>query len=82
MKVEIPKITEHCGNPCNILVLEIEDTCPICGAKRGTKRWKGLSYDGSRRLTVDCWENECGHIDRYSNVRRECFNKQEIAANE
>jgi len=71
MIVEIPKMVQHEGFPGNVVKVEIQDTCPKCGAKRGVKRWKGLSYDGSRRLHVDCWENECGHIDTYSEVRTE-----------
>ena len=46
-------------------------TCPKCGAKRGTKVWRGLSYDGSKRLTVDCWRNECDHIDTYQDIVKE-----------
>lgn len=71
MIVEIPKITEHSGYPGNVRQYEISDICQKCGAKRGVRRWRGLSYDGSRRLNVDCWENECGHIDNYSDVRKE-----------
>lgn len=71
MIVEIPNVTEHGGYPGHLRLFEISDNCPQCGAKRGIKQWKGFSYDGSRRLTVDCWENECGHIDYYKNVREE-----------
>lgn len=71
MIVEIPRTQEHAGYPGNVIKVEIADTCPKCGAKRGVKAWKGLSYDGSRRLSVDCWENECGHVDLYSEVRIE-----------
>ena len=68
MIVKIPTVTEHEGYPGYIGYYKIADTCPVCGAKRGIKRWKGLSYDGSRRLSVDCWRNECDHIDIYSDV--------------
>ena len=44
--------------------------CPECGAPRGEPS-KVLSYDGSRRMSVDGWENSCGHVDKYSSVRRE-----------
>lgn len=71
MKVTVPSISEHAGYPSNLITGEISDKCPKCEAKRGVKRWEGLSYDGSRRLNVDCWENECGHIDKYSDVRQE-----------
>jgi hypothetical protein len=71
MIVEVPKIAEHAGYPGNIVRLEISDNCPQCGAMRGKRIWRGLSYDGSRRLNVDCWENECSHVDYYSAVRSE-----------
>ena len=58
------------------MTIEISDTCPKCGAKRGIKQWQGLSYDGSRRLEVDLWINECSHIDKYSEVREEYFNQK------
>lgn len=74
MTVTIPKITEHEGSPFNLITINISDSCPKCGAKRGTKIWDGLSFDGSRRLNVTCWENECGHIDKYSDVREEYYN--------
>ncbi len=73
MVVEIPKIPEHEGNPMNLVIVEISDFCPKCGARRGVRRWTGLSYDGSRRLLVDCWENECGHVDKYSDVVNEFY---------
>ncbi len=74
--VKIPKITEHAGYPGNLMTIQISDKCPKCGGKRATKRWEGLSYDGSRRLIVDCWQNECGHLDLYSEVREEYHNMQ------
>ncbi len=74
MIVEIPKIIEHEGYAGNLIKVTISDKCPKCGKKRGIKRWKGLSYDGSRRLTVDCWANECGHTDKYSDIIEEIKN--------
>lgn len=62
------------------MTIEISDFCPVCGGKRGTPK-KGLSYDGSRRLVVDMWENPCGHIDYYSNVRAE-YQKEQNAINQ
>ncbi|PCJ57326.1 MAG: hypothetical protein COA65_09715 [Rhodospirillaceae bacterium] len=70
MQVTIPKITQHDGYPGNAIIINISDICPVCGEKRGVP-FKGLSYDGSRRLHVDLWQNRCGHIDRYSDVIKE-----------
>lgn len=69
--VEIPSITQHAGYPGNVRKYKISNKCPGCGGKRAVKLWRGLSYDGSRRLNVDCWKNECGHTDRYSDIREE-----------
>lgn len=71
MIVTIPICTQHAGYPGNIKKYQIKDECPKCGKKRGIERWEGPSYDGSRRLYVDCWKNECGHIDTYSEIRKE-----------
>jgi hypothetical protein len=71
MYVEIPKIKDHNGFRHNLVKVEISDSCPVCGSKRGIRRWKGLSFDGSRFFEVDCWENECGHIDKYADVINE-----------
>lgn len=46
--------------------------CPVCGGPRGSVR-RGWSYDGRRKLSVDIWDNPCGHIDKYTNVRKEAF---------
>lgn len=66
---------EHMGIPANRITVEIADHCPKCGAKRGVVRGRGFSYDGSRRLEVDVWQNECRHIDKYSDVRLEALSR-------
>ena len=71
MLVKIPRTSAHGGMPWNLVEVEIVDHCPTCGGPRGGTRWEGLSYDGSRRLKVDCWANACGHVDKYSEVRKE-----------
>lgn len=76
MKVTIPARQQHEG--IFSITVEISDTCPKCGAKRGTKVWDGFSYDGSRRLPVTQWDNECGHIDNYADVRDEVAQAQAI----
>lgn len=71
MKVTIPRAANHYGMVNPTITVEISDKCPKCGAKRGVRIWKGRSYDGRHAIEVDCWENECGHIDFYSDVREE-----------
>ena len=65
MTVTIPSTLEHNGFYSS--TVKILETCPICGERRGDT-YKGISYDGSRRLLVDQWDNPCGHIDKYTDV--------------
>lgn len=44
--------------------------CPKCGAPRGTIK-VGRSYDGSLVLFCDTWQNPCGHVDKYADLRAE-----------
>jgi hypothetical protein len=70
MTVTIPSCEQHEG--IFLMTVTISDYCPKCGKKRGIDTiHKGFSYDGSRRLVVDCWENPCGHVDKYSEIREE-----------
>ena len=68
MTVTIPACAEHWG--VYSVTVEISDLCPVCGGPRG-KKFKGFSYDGSKRLLCDLWKNPCGHVDKYSAVRQE-----------
>jgi hypothetical protein len=68
MIVYIPARTEHEGLYGVYVVIDC--TCPKCGAPRG-EPYLGISYDGSRRLHVDTWQNPCGHVDKYDAVREE-----------
>ena len=70
MRVTIPSCEQHEG--FSSITVTISDYCPKCGKKRGIDTiHKGFSYDGSLRLVVDCWDNPCGHVDMYSEVREE-----------
>lgn len=66
--VRIPACSSHAGFYGRHVTLEW--VCPVCGGPRG-EPVPGISYDGSRRLGVDTWENPCGHVDKYSALRRE-----------
>lgn len=70
--VTIPACVEHHG--LYKIEVELDWVCPKCGGPRG-EVFKTLSYDGSLRMTVDGWHNPCGHIDKYSEVREEVFDK-------
>lgn len=69
--VYIPATNEHEGiYGMNVTVPWV---CPICGEPRG-EVFKTRSYDGSRILYCDGWRNPCGHVDKYSDVRKEYYN--------
>jgi len=77
MIVTIPNCKEHDGSSECLVTIEIDDFCPVCGAKRGTPT-KGFSYDGSKRLTCETWINPCGHIDVYTEVTKEYKKRESI----
>lgn len=65
--VTIPACQDHAG--INSVQVKISDRCPVCGRERATVKYgTGVSYDGGKGLTVNVWENQCGHLDRYSLV--------------
>lgn len=66
--VRIPECTEHAGYAA--MTVSLDWVCPVCGGPRG-EPFQTVSYDGSRRLACDGWENPCGHVDRYADVRAE-----------
>lgn len=66
--VTIPARAEHEGMRARVVTLSW--ICPKCGGPRGLP-YAGFSYDGSRRLAVHRWENDCGHVDDYASVRAE-----------
>ena len=68
MIVTIPACPEHEG--FHKVTVTIMDQCPVCGGPRG-KVYPTRSYDGSRVLHCDGWDNPCGHVDKYSAVRDE-----------
>lgn len=66
--VHIPGSDDHDG--WYAITVTLPWICPQCGGPRGTIH-PAISYDGSRRLACDGWQNPCGHIDFYSAVRAE-----------
>jgi hypothetical protein len=66
--VTIPGSQNHDG--WDRLTVTLDWICPACGGPRGEPH-RALSFDGSKRLTVDSWNNPCGHVDLYAAVRRE-----------
>lgn len=44
--------------------------CPECGGRRGEPRNHNFHEDGEW-LSVDKWENPCGHVDLYAHVLAE-----------
>jgi hypothetical protein len=66
--VTVPARREHDGWAAVRLTLAW--VCPRCGGPRGEPH-ATISWDGSRRLHCDGWENPCGHLDLYADVRKE-----------
>lgn len=66
MIVTIPSTKEHAGQ--GLRTFKVSDQCPVCGGPRGPV-FGVHSYDGSRRLNCDGWENPCGHLDTYTLIR-------------
>ena len=66
--VTIPARDDHAGR--HKMKVDLPWLCPTCGGPRGEPA-AGISFDGSRRLSVDTWTNPCGHIDFYNKVRGE-----------
>lgn len=66
--VYIPARAEHDGT--HGINVKLRWVCPICGAPRGEIS-NGRSYDGSRVLFCNTWQNPCGHVDKYDDVRAE-----------
>ena len=66
--VYIPARAEHDGT--HGVYVKLRWVCPKCGAPRGEVK-SGRSYDGSRILFCDTWQNPCGHVDKYADVRTE-----------
>jgi len=64
MLVTIP---DRRNNSYSRVVVEIADTCPVCGGPRGPLS-AGQCREGD---IVSVWHNECGHKDLYDDVIRE-----------
>jgi len=67
-RIYIPACAEHAGVKGKHVT--VDWICPVCGEPRGEVK-AGVSWDGSRRLYCDTWSNPCGHVDKYSDVRKE-----------
>jgi hypothetical protein len=66
--VTIPGCLEHRG--VRSVRVTVRWVCPVCGGPRGEPR-EAVSFDGTYRLVADRWDNPCGHVDKYDDVRRE-----------
>lgn len=53
--------------------VEIADTCPVCGGKRGKPYNHSFHEDGDW-FNVNRWDNPCGHVDTYESVYKESIN--------
>jgi hypothetical protein len=74
--ITIPACDEHEG--FHKLTVTVPWYCIYCGERRG-EPYEGLNYDGSRRLSVTCWTNPCGHVENYSAMRQWLKFQQELS---
>lgn len=65
--VTIPSCVAHWG--MYSITVKLPWVCLVCGGPRGEPT-KVLSYDGSLRMSCDGWENPCGHVEKYSDIRK------------
>lgn len=56
-----------------LTTVEIADTCPCCGGKRGKPHLERFCEDGEW-YSVSVWSNPCGHVDKYGAVIEEARN--------
>ncbi|MDX8127745.1 hypothetical protein QLH52_10665 [Methylomonas sp. OY6] len=66
--VTIPACSNHSG--LLTVTVKLHWTCPECGGPRGDT-FRTQSYDGTLPVQCDGWNNPCGHIDHYRDVRLE-----------
>lgn len=72
--VTIPACAEHEGR--YTVTVRLKWICPVCGGPRGEVH-PVRSYDGSLYMTCGGWDNPCGHVDKYSDVRKESSQREE-----
>lgn len=65
--ITIPATEDHEGY--RSIKLMVPAVCIHCGGPRG-EVYGGWSFDGSRRLAVSCWNNPCGHVEKYGELRK------------
>lgn len=53
-----------------IKTVEISDSCPVCGEKRG-KPYEHSFYEDGEPALCDRWDNPCGHVDKYEDCIKE-----------
>ena len=58
----------------------IAAACPVCGGPRG-KPYLLYQHEDGASYSVDCWDNPCGHVDRYEAVILEAARLTDTAKN-
>ncbi|MCI3877731.1 MULTISPECIES: hypothetical protein [Acinetobacter] len=65
-KITIPAVADHEGY--RSMTVTLPWVCMHCGGPRGEIK-PGMSYDGGLKMQVDMWDNPCGHLESYADVR-------------
>ena len=74
-RVRVPGSTDHDGH--HLITVTLRWQCPRCNGPRGPVQ-PVISYDGSRRLGCDGWNNPRGHVDSYRDVRTEAQRQRDM----
>jgi len=69
MKVKVP-VRNSAGYLTSSKLVAVRKVCPVCGGPRGEARPYLMTEDGWN-MSVDRWDNPCGHVDKYADVLRE-----------
>lgn len=51
-----------------VKTIKVEWACPVCGKVMGEPVKRRFCEDGWW-YEVDCWENDCGHVARYRDLK-------------
>lgn len=73
--ITIPACEQHGGQLS--MTVTAPWHCRECGLPRG-EPFPSCSFDGGRQLDVDSWNNSCGHIEKYADIRQDLVQQAEV----
>lgn len=70
--VTVPIRLTHSG-VIKPLTLKLKWQCPVCDGSRGVAYFSKVMLD-DKKISVNVWQNPCGHCDQYDVVAKEAVN--------